>query len=451
MEEHLAGRLDRWRTLPFDALPDDVVSLARHCALDWIGCTIAGSREPLVGILGRELAEEAGGSVGRAGGATVVGGGRRLPGRSAALLNGTAGHALDFDDTHQVMSGHPTAPVMPAALATAEELDLPTERLLTALVAGIELECRVGALMGGGPYRAGWHATGTMGTFGAATAAANLLQLDQRQWGHAIGLAGTSAAGLKASFGTMAKPLHAGKAAADGVLAARLAGRGFTANPAVVEARQGLSAASGGRPVELDRLTALDDKWLIRETLFKYHAACYLTHASINAAMALRPEVRPDAVRAVAVRVAPGSLDVCAIPSPVTGLEGKFSLRATTAMALLGDDTADLRVYTDERMAGADLVALRDLIEVVPDDSLTATKSVVEVRLDDGRCLRAHDDTGRPAEDLARQRERLTAKFRTLAGAVVGAERAGAIVEAVNRIGTGPSSPSVRELTGLLR
>ena len=304
------------------------------------------------------------------------------------------------------------------------------------------------ALLNPGHYRVGWHATGTLGTFGAAAACAHLLGIDAEHFAHALALAGTQAAGLKASFGTMAKPLHAGKAAADGLLSARLAAAGFTGNPAILEAKQGLAQAAGGETVDEHRLDRLGGRWLVRETLFKYHAACYLTHASINAAQALAGKVDARDIAAVEVLVAPDSLDVCNIAEPATGLEGKFSLRATTAMALLGDDTADMAAYTDARMLDAELVALRDRVTVVPDAGRFATCSKVVITTTAGDRLEAEDDTGRPADDLAIQRARLTSKFRGLATPVVGSARADALVDAVATVA---DLPSIRELMALAR
>src|SRR5262245_47151254 len=307
----LLGRLAcRWSGIGFADLPAEVTWVGRHCLLDWCGCALAGSGEPLAQLLRDELGGD--------GPATVLGSGRTATARDAALANGAAGHALDFDDTHTRMPGHPTAPVLPAALAVSEEIDAGGERLLTALVVGIEVECRVGALLAPGHYGAGWHATGTVGTIGAAAAVAHLLGLDAERTAHALALAATQAAGLKASFGTMAKPLHAGKAATDGLLAARLAARGFTGNPAVLEAPQGLAAAAGRVTPDPERLDRLEGRWAIRDTLFKYHAACYLTHASINATLALAGKVDLGEIDRVEVHVAPELLEVCNIAEPVT-------------------------------------------------------------------------------------------------------------------------------------
>ncbi len=405
--ERLAAR---WSCVTPEDLPDDVTGVGRHCLLDWFGCALAGSREPLAELIRLELATP--------GASTVVGTGRTASARDAALINGAAGHALDFDDTHMLLSGHPTVPVLPAVLAVAEERDLDGAALLTAFVVGVEVECRIGALLAPAHYLAGWHATGTIGTIGSAAAVAHLLRLDRQRTVNAMALAATQAAGLKASFGTMAKPLHAGKAAADGLLAAMLAARGFTGNPAVLEAAQGLAQAAGGVDLDPARLDGLEDRWTIRETLFKYHAACYLTHASINAALAL--DVAPDEVDSVEVHVAEDSLKVCNIAEPATGLEAKFSLRVTTAMALLGDDTTDMAAYRDTRMADADLVALRDKVRVVPVSDRPGTRSKVVVTTTDGRKLQSEDDTGIPATDLGLQMDRLSSKFHGLAGPVLG-------------------------------
>lgn len=419
----LLGRLaDRWSAVGFDDLPYDVAEVGRHCVLDWLGCALAGSREPLALILLDELAD---------GDCTVVGTSRTANAATAALVNGAAGHALDFDDTHLLLSGHPSAPILPAALAVAQELGRTGPELLTAFVAGVEVACRVGAALTPRHYQAGWHATGTVGTFGAAAAVSRLLDLSPVQTAHALALAGTQAAGLQASFGTMAKPLHAGKAASNGILAARLAGRGFTGNPALLEAPHGFGAAAGGAVPDPARLDRHEDRWTIRDTLFKYHAACYLSHAAINAALAVAGNVPVPDIERVEVHVAAGPLQVCNIPEPVTGLEGKFSLRAVTAMALLGDDTADMAAFADQRMADGDLVALRDLVSVIPDGGLAPTQSRVVLIARDGTRYAATDDTGRPAEDLRLQWERLRAKFRGLAAPVIGVTRTEQLAEAV--------------------
>lgn len=410
-----------------ESLPAEALAVAKHCFLDWVGVTFAGAREPLAEIVTAELAE--------GDEATVIGRSDRASALTAALINGCAGHALDFDDTHLAMMGHSTAPVAPAALALAERLGSSGAELLTAFVAGVEVECRLGALVSPSHYARGWHATGTLGTFGAAAACARLLKLDEEHCRHALGIAGTQAAGLKAVFGTMCKPLHAGKAAANGLLAATLTARGFTSDPEIVEAHQGFGATHAEALAGPEALEALEGRYLIRETLFKYHAACYLTHSIIESALQLRQkhDIRPDDVAAVDVAVNPGVLDVANITEPRTGLEGKFSLRAVTAMSLLGDDTADPAAYSDERMAAADLIAIRDRVRVGTKETGTAA-GTVRVQTTDGRELIQSADTSIPAADLDVQRERLSAKFHALTGPIVGEERAVAIAEMIDHM-----------------
>jgi len=430
----------RFRTLRSTDLPPEALAVARHCLLDWLGCALAGSQEPLAAILRDEVVESGGP-------ATVLGTFLRTTPRAAALANGAAGHALDFDDTHTGMNGHPTAPVLPAVLALAEEREASGDTLLTAFVAGLEVECRLGLYIGPDHYARGWHATGTLGTVGAAAATARLLDLDAERWRIALNLAATRAAGLKANFGSMAKPLHAGMAASEGLLAARLAARGFTSAADAFDSPQGLLAAAADGQPRTEQLEAVADRFLITDTLFKYHAACYLTHAAINAAAALRGALRLDGIDTVDVRVNPALLNVCAIPEPQTGLQLKFSLRGTTAMALLGVPTGDLAAYTDAQARDPALIALRDRVRIVTDPAIPTTRAVVTLTATDGRTIRAENDTGLPERDLELQWQRLLQKFRALAQPVVGEARAKEIAETVATIET---LPNVRALAALL-
>jgi len=430
----------RARGIRYEELPDEAREAGRHCLLDFLGCALAGAGEPLTEILVREVARGEGSSQ-----AGLIGRSERATLQTAALVNGAAGHALDFDDTHTAM-GHPSVPVLPALLALAESTGASGRELLAALVAGVELECRLGLLVFARHYAAGFHSTGTLGTFGAAAACAHLLRLDEQAWLHAMGLAGTQAAGLKSGFGTMAKPLHAGRAASAGLLAATLARGGFTAQPAILEVAQGFAATHACAEPSTDALAAQPDHLLIRDTLFKYHAACYLTHAGIEAARRLREErgVDPEKITAVEVQVNPTLLDVCNIEAPTTGLEGKFSLRATTAMGLLALDTGDPALYSEATLAQPALVALRERVRVTPTRELTATQTRVRVESQSG-WREERVDTGIPAGDLADQGRRLRGKFRVLAAPRLGAERAEALADAVGCVDQAES------LTDLLR
>jgi 2-methylcitrate dehydratase PrpD len=390
-----------------------------------MGVTIAGSQEPVARVvLEAELDESPGGS------ATVVGTGHRLPPTAAALVNGTASHALDYDDANGAMYGHPTAPVLGALLPLAEATGASGDALLTAFVAGYEAECRIALGMGPASYRRGYHATGTVGALGAAAACARLLGLDAERTATALGIAATQAAGLKAMFGTMGKPFHAGKAAANGLLAARLAARGFTTGHDVVEADQGLASTLGGEFDAARGLRRLGERWYVRNNLFKYHAACYETHSTIEGLQALRREhqLRPADVQRVVVHANDLQLGMCAIPVPTTGLESKFSLRHVAALALLDADTAAIECYSDDRGDDPPTVALRERVEVVGDGPESGG-TPVDVHLANGRVLRAEYDSHVPATDLEQQHDRLRKKAEQLAVPVIGAAGARAVLD----------------------
>lgn len=424
-------------------LPAPVVTHARLCLLDVFGVLIAGGHEPTARIVRTVAASEFPGLesslIGQAGTSSPAG---------AALVNGTAAHALDFDDVLSTV-GHPSAVVVPAALAVAEQLDADVGALLTAVVTGIETQALVAVSTGPSHYARGFHSTATFGTFAAAASAATLRGLDAERFGAALGIAGTQAAGLKAMFGTMTKPFHAGRAASSGVLAAALAAQGFTAADDVLGAAQGFAATqSDAFDVEALRPPA-DAGWRTCDVQFKMHAACYLTHASIDALSDLRRsgDAHADDIAAVEVAVPPGHLSVCAIPEPVTGLEGKFSLRYTAALALTGDRTGP-SAFTDELVREPGLVALRDRVAVVPDAKLYGPAARVTVTLRDGRTVGRSCDLLAPegSTDAGSLTERLLVKFHGLVDPILGASAAARLATAVLSLTAGSD---VRELTAL--
>ncbi len=429
--------IDRVRARTFEDLPPDVVVLARQCTLDWLAVTLAGSAEPVSAILRDEVLEQGGRPQ-----ATLVGTGQRVAAVQAALVNGTAGHALDYDDVASTFLGHPTAPVLPAVLAVAERDGLSGRAVVAGLVAGFEAESLLGRTVVPGHYDRGWHTTGTLGTLGAAAACAHLFDLDADRWGHAFGLAATQASGVKASFGTMGKPFHAGKAAANGLLAASLARRGMVGDPDAFHGHLGFALATSPG-VDLTALDGVgDDDFEIREVLFKYHAACYLVHSTVEGVLSLRRGgLVADDVEALAIRATPTHRDTCDISEPATSLEAKFSLRYAAAVALVTGSAAEAAF--DERVVADPAVrAVLDRVEVVTDgslDNLMATP--VSARRRSGADLGACVDVGLPAsiDDLGRQWDRLAAKFRGLAEPVLGSERAGHLLDLVAHLEDLPS------------
>ncbi len=377
-------------------------------------------REPVSRILRDEYASDAGP-------ASVLGGGRASA-ADAALVNGTAGHALDYDDVQEFI-GHPAAVVVPPALAVAEGTGADGERIARAIIAGYDAARFVGTLAMPGHYDHGFHSTATIGAFGAAAAAAVLMDLDGEPIEHAIGLAATQAAGLKSMFGTMAKPFHAGGAASAGVVAARLAARGMTAHRQSLETDQGFLAAQAHQPVPSDwRPPAFGES--LEHLLFKYHASCYLTHSSIETVreLAAGHGFAPDDIESLTLHVPAGHLKVCNIQDPATGLESKFSLRQVAALTLGGHDTADIGVFTDALAQDAALRHLRGRIGVQGDlDSAFGARAVV--RLADGRTLTAVRDVSEASGGPADLDEALDRKFSALTRPLIGAARTSEILD----------------------
>jgi len=412
---------ERASAVTYDSLPEPVRGLARQCVLDYYGVALAGADDPLAAILLDELTEAGGAPQ-----AGVIGHKVRVPALSAALVNGAIGHALDYDDVNLAMPGHPSVAILPGLIALAEERRSSGRDVVAAFVAGYETACRIGMAMRPGHYDRGFHATGTVGCFGAAAACARLLGLDAEGTARALGIAGTQAAGLKSQFGTMCKPFHAGKASQSGLLAARLAARGFSSRPDLVECEQGFALTHGPDFDPEAALATPPNGFHIFANLFKYHAACYLTHGPIECARSLREQhgVTPDQVARMTLSLDRSCDRVCNIPAPTDGLEAKFSLRQTVAMALSGVDTASLGAYSAATATDPALIQLRDKLTLDFHDGWPQAAAELEVALTDGRVLKASHDAGIPSADIAAQGERLADKFDALAEPALGVARA---------------------------
>ena len=390
---------------------DAPFDMMRLSLLDWAACGIAGRDEPVARIT-RGLALEDGGTAE----ASVIGSPTRLPARAAALVNGAASHALDYDDTHFAHIGHPSVAVIPAALAVAEGTRASSADFLTAALVGVEASIRTGVWLGRAHYQTGFHQTATAGAFGATVAAARLLGCDGRQMTQALGLVSTRAAGLKSQFGTMGKPYNAGIAAANGVEAALLAARGFVSNPAGIDGPQGFGPTHAGA-ADASALDGLGTAWLFQTISHKFHACCHGTHAMLEALAGL--DCDPAAITGLTVTTHPRWMSVCNSPAPKTGLEAKFSYRMTAAMALLGHDTGAIANFTDTLCADPSVIALRDKVTVVADAGLAETAAQVKLTLADGTVLNAAHDLNAPMALDVR-----AAKLRHKAGALLGDEAA---------------------------
>jgi 2-methylcitrate dehydratase PrpD len=420
---------------------------------DTIGVMLAGSGEPAARIAQSLVAEEG------AGGCRVLGTALTTSAGSAALANGVAAHALDYDDMCFVSLAHPSCALVPAILAAGELAHATARTLLDACVVGFEIECRLGTVMNPRHYhQRGWHCTSSIGTLGAAAAVARVLGLDAAATRHALGIAASSACGLKENMGSMVKPLHAGMAARNGVMAARLAQRGFTASPQAIDGPQGYLVAMDSQQSSLD--AAVDDlgaRWEINDTgvTVKLYPSCAATHPPLDALTAIvrREEITCDQVAAIDVEADSMTPRLLIHPNPSNGLEAKFSMPFCAAAAVvyprIGIETFDVA-----QIRNMDVQSLmpRVTLRANPafDSAAPLSQARVTVRLHDGREWSERADGARGYPGRLSDQE-LSAKFTDCAARTLGRPGAlhawDALTSCFADDGRGPD---VRVLTALL-
>ncbi len=435
----------RWEDAPAAA-----VEAARRAILDCLGVMLAGSVEPPARIV-QNVAEAEGGAPL----CTVVGAGRRTGAVWAALCNGTAAHALDFDDTNFAMMGHPSAPVLAAALAAGELALADGQAVVHAFLLGFEVETTLAEVINPPHYERGWHATCTLGTLGAAAAAARLLGLDAGQIGAALAVAASQSSGLKENFGTMTKPFHAGHAARSGVLAALLAREGFTASAQALEGPQGFLQVFGAGKRDLDALAALGQPWKILTTgvAVKPYPSCACTHSIIDGALELRRVhgIEPEQVAEITVGVNATVPRILIHSEPRTGLEAKFSAEFAAAAAL-AEGRAGIATFRDDKIRDPRIRALMKRVRVVVDPDIPGDLerhvwTRVTIRLHDGRTVSVgpRQVPGHPSNPLSL--EALRGKFRECAGLALPPDRVDSVLQMVESL---DRCPDLRSLTAIL-
>jgi 2-methylcitrate dehydratase PrpD len=430
--------------------PEAAVESARRAILDCLGVMLAGSIEPVARILQQVALAEGGMPL-----ATVVGTGRRTGAVWAALCNGTAAHALDFDDTNFALMGHPSAPVLGAALAAGELALADGRALLHAFLLGFEVETTLAEVVNPPHYAHGWHATCTLGTLGAAAAAARLLGLDAAQTRAALAVAASQSSGLKENFGTMTKPFHAGHAARSGVLSALLAREGWTASEHALEGPQGFFSVLGAGKRALEPLGTLGAPWKILTTgvAVKPYPSCACTHSIIDSALELRRTqgIRPEDVSEITVGVAAGVPRILIHSRPRTGLEAKFSAEFVAAAAL-SEGRVGIATFQDERAQDPAIRRLMERVRVVVDPEIPTDLerhmwTRFTVRLTDGRSasIEPRPVPGHPENPLSL--EALREKFKECAGLALPADRVDTVAQIVESL---DSCPDLRSLTAIL-
>jgi len=426
----------------FGDLTPAAVHAARRGVLDWIGCALAGSAHPTITKLLAVLQEVSGRPQ-----ATVLGRKLKLGLLDAPLANGLMGHILDFDDTH--MGGvvlHTSSPVLAALFALAERKPVRGADFMLAYAVGFEAGVRSGRTAPG-HHQGGWHLTGTLGSIAAGVAGGRLLALDRQRLTYAMGIAATQAAGLQQNRGTMCKSLHAGKAAANGVLAAMLAEHGFDSSQEIIEGKKGFCRIYSDVAAPEQLTAGLDDGWLIETNGHKPYACGVVLHPLIDAVIAIRNRERidPAAVSDISLRVHPLVLSITGVVEPSTGLQSKFSTAHSAAAALI-DGAAGIAQYSDARARDPLVGALRRKVTAVADDMLRKDEAHVAIVVGKARhdvhIAHASGTTDNPMDDAA-----IEAKFMVNAEPVIGAARAQRIRDMVWSL---DQQADMRELIGLL-
>jgi 2-methylcitrate dehydratase PrpD len=427
--------------------PTEARARAATAILDTIGVALAGASEPA----SRAVQTAIDGDGGQA--CTVLGTGLRASATGAALANGTAAHALDYDDMCFVSLAHPSAPLVPALLAAGELIGAPGAVLVDAYVIGFEIEARLGRLMNPRHYQRGWHCTSTLGAIGATAGVSRLINLDPRAASHAIAIAASEASGLKENFGTMVKPLHAGLAARDGVLAALLARSGLTASALALDGPQGFLRAMDSERDDLAReILDLGSRWEIIDTgiTVKLYPSCAGTHPSLDAILALRRRERftADEVNRVEIEVDEITPTVLIHDRPSTGLEAKFSMPFCAAAAIVfgqvGVATFEANQLSDARVASLAPRVTMKIDATLGVEAPPLTQARVHVHLRDGRMLTEVANGARGYPENPATDDELDAKFLSCATRSIPQSSARHVLNLLRRI---DHVGDIRELT----
>jgi 2-methylcitrate dehydratase PrpD len=360
-------------------IPDEVLNYGRLCLADWL-CVAKGAMAESAARVVYETTKE---NHNRGKSNLLLGG--VADALTAALCNGTLAHCLDFDDTHIKSNTHTSAPLFAATIALGQELESSEEDILRAFITGFEVSTKVGYGVGEIITEKGWHCTGIFGAIGSAAAACVLYRLDQSQIINALSAAATQASGFTISFGTMAKPFHAGKAAFNGLMAAKLAKNGFVA-------QQDMFALEGGfiQSLVQDKsasLTAVNvDQWEILNNSFKPYAACHLVHPAVDTIKKLLTFTSINNIESLDLEVGELAMQVTGQKSgkPKSPLEGKFDLKYCAALALKGSDLM-VEDFSDRAIHNQETIDLTGLVSIKPSHEMGYTSARLNAQLKDGQ------------------------------------------------------------------
>lgn len=434
--------------LTYENLPEEAKVAVRKVYMDWLGNIYSGVLTQ-AGQIVHDLVVESGGAPE----ATLIGFGGRSSATNAALLNGATSHVIEYDDIYKNAIYHPGSPTIASAMAAAEKVCASGKDLITGIVAGYEVGTRIAEAIMPSHYRY-WHITGTAGTFGAAAAAGNILGLNEEQMTWALGNAGSQASGLWQFLEDgqmMTKPLHTGKAASNGLLAALLAKRGFNGSTRILEGEKGFCAATSTDWTFDKVLPTLGEHYNVADTTFKAYASCGHTHPAIDASFAITQAhgVKPEDVESVLVRTYSVAHTIAGNPNPETTYQAKFSIPYCVAIALRFGRVG-MAEFAQERVLDPETVALMRRVKVEPDPELSAIApakrpAIVEIQAKDGQVYSHRVDFRKGDPENPPSLKELEDKFRDLASASLTGAEIESTLEAISHL------ENVSDVSSLLR
>ncbi|KPI36579.1 uncharacterized protein AB675_4384 [Cyphellophora attinorum] len=419
-------------------IPCSTRSAAVKSLYNYIGCAIGGSNHPTTKKARDALSPFFGKPTSTLLGAQSPCFSKADP-QHAALLNGIASHVHDYDDTHLATIIHPAGPIASALLAWAEcQGGVSGQAMIVALVIGIETSCKLGRAIWPHHYDIGWHITSTTGAIGAAVAVGKLMELDDEQMMHAIGLASVQVVGLREMFGSDTKSFHPGRAASSGLLAALLAQKGYTSSEKALEAKRGWAnvVAGGGVPRLDDLLASLGQTWEVEANSFKPFPCGIVCHPAIDAAVQCHHELRSKSpalplenIEAVELRVHPLVVELTSKENPQDGLESKFSVFHGCAVGLLSGKAGPAQ-YADDVVTSREVIAMREKVKIISDDSLLADEVHLSLRHQRGMVIEKHVAHAIGSAHVPMTGQQLTDKFVDQTSLVLGADGAKAASDA---------------------
>jgi 2-methylcitrate dehydratase PrpD len=426
-------------------LPASVRKEAERTLVNWVGCTVGGSRHEAVGIALSALSSFSGPAQ-----AGILGRKERLDILNAALVNGISSHVLDFDDTHSHNIIHPAGPVLSAILPFAEHHQVSGADFVNALVLGVDVECRIGNSVYPKHYDAGWHITGTAGVFGAAAASGKLLGLSEEQMVWALGLAATQPVGLQEMFGSMTKSFHPGRAAQNGLTAALLASKNFTSSEQSLEAKYGWANVVSTEHHYGDIVNDLGKQYEITKNTYKPFACGVVMHPTIDGCIQLRNETRlkPADVDRIELKVHPLVMQLTNKTAPQTGLEGKFSIYHAGSVAFV-EGAGGIDQFSDRAVRDRTIVSLRDRVSTSVDSTLHEDQVRISLTAKDGRRFEKFVEHAVGSLDHPMSDQDLEAKFAGLANGVLPPDRQRKLIDLCWNIANLPDAGAIaREARG---